>query len=49
MWAGEKAIIGGLAPKALKNENGVKLRTPSVDNVETNAIGLGATPPSKYW
>jgi hypothetical protein len=43
---GENAITGGLYPKALKNENGVKLGIPFSDKVETRAIGLGPTPPN---
>ena len=42
--AGEKPIIGGLAPKALKNENGAKLQCPSLLMELTNAIGLGDIP-----
>jgi hypothetical protein len=45
--AGEKATVGGLAPKALKKENGAKLLTPSLLTVDTKAIGLGPMPPSK--
>src|SRR4051794_16867547 len=40
---GEKTTEGGLAPPAIKNENGAKLGEPSGDRVETNAIGRGAT------
>jgi hypothetical protein len=43
---GENAITGGLDPNALKKENGVKLGIPSEEIVDTNAIGLGPTPPS---
>jgi hypothetical protein len=46
LLAGEKAIIGGLDPNALKKENGVKFEIPSSDKVETKAIGRGAIPPS---
>ena len=42
---GENATIGGLAPNALKNEKGDRLFIPSLEIVETSAIGLGATPP----
>ena len=44
---GAKATIGGLAPKALKKENGERVLIPSVDSVETSAIGRGAMPPNR--
>ena len=44
---GEKATIGGLAPNALKKENGVRLGIPSEEIVDTSAIGLGPTPPKQ--
>ena len=34
-----------VAKKALKNEKGARLRTPSLDSVDTNAMGLGTTEP----
>ena len=42
--AGEKPIIGGLEPKALKYENGAKLSFPFESCDDTNAIGRGDTP-----
>jgi len=40
---GMNTTDGGLAPPALKNENGAKFATPSFDIEETNAIGRGTT------
>src|ERR1700751_4795067 len=41
----EKQTVGGSAQIALKKLNGAKLRTPSADKVEMNAIGRGTTDP----
>ena len=38
-------IVGGKNEKALKKENGARLRVPSAATVETQAIGRGATSP----
>ena len=42
-FPGAKTTIGGLEPKTLKNEKGAKLETPSLERVETQAIGRGET------
>ena len=42
--AGEKPIIGGFAPNALKNENGARLDAPFLSREPTKAIGRGDTP-----
>src|SRR5574340_1275171 len=47
--AGEKITTGGLLPKALKKENGDRLRWPPGDSVDTSAIGRGAAPPSRTF
>jgi hypothetical protein len=38
-----KTTEGGLAPPALKNENGARFGMPFFDREETNAIGRGTT------
>ena len=40
---GMKTTEGGLAPPALKNENGARFAMPLCDIEETNAIGRGTT------
>jgi len=40
---GMKTTEGGLAPPALKNENGARFAMPFCDIEETNAIGRGTT------
>jgi hypothetical protein len=47
--AGEKPIIGGLAPKALKNEKGARLEKPLLSIDPTKAIGRGETPEISRW
>jgi len=38
-----KTTDGGLAPPALKNENGARFATPAFDIEETKAMGRGTT------
>ena len=48
LLAGEKIKIGGLEPKQLKKLKGARFGLPSASIVHANAIGRGATEPSKY-
>jgi hypothetical protein len=38
-------MVGGLEATALKNEKGARFKIPSVDIVDTKAIGRGTTTP----
>lgn len=44
---GEKIMMGGFALKTLKKLKGLKLTWPALSIVLANAMGLGATAPSR--
>ena len=41
--AGQNMTVMGFEPTPLKNENGARLKRPSAETVDTNAIGLPAS------
>jgi len=46
---GEKTTLGGLALTPLKKLKGARFATPSLETVDTQAIGRGTIADTKEW